>query len=118
MDRRIVAYATLDGKIAIARIYQNGIYSYDSEGGVQIDRLDIGTVLEVQTCNSLYTIEVLDNKKFSVQGGSRFIHPCETWIGGSTWGGSMIKIKWIGIGMHIEMGHPNPEKSILLTSPV
>ena len=86
-------------------------------GGVQLDELEPGTKIEVQTLNTLYTIEVLENGKYMVSGGSYFSAPTETHIGGSTWGSSMLKLKWLGINMHIEMGHP-AKNGIITTSPV
>lgn len=92
------------------------IEAQEKLGGIKIDELEVGTKIEAQTFNSLYTIEVLENGKFMVNGGTRFTAPQEVAIAGSTWGGSMLKMKWIGINMCIEMEHPNPERDILLTS--
>jgi hypothetical protein len=72
------------------------------QGGVRLDELAVGTKLEVQTRNTLYRISVLGNSKYLVEGGRKFPHPTETYLGGSTWGGSMIKVGWLGIGMHME----------------
>ena len=72
-------------------------------GGIQIDQLEIGTKIEAQTRNTLYKIEILSNGKFMVEGGKYFPAPTETHIAGSTFGGSMLKLKWLGIGMCIEM---------------
>jgi len=87
-------------------------------GGVKLDDLKPGTKIEAQTLNTLYKIEVLENGKFMVDGGSYFAAPTEVNIGGSTWGGSIIKIKWIGIYMHIEISHPTVGTKIVITSPV
>jgi len=32
--------------------------------------------------------------------------PSEVWINGSTWGGSMLKMNYVGHGMHLEFVHP------------
>lgn len=72
------------------------------QGGIQLDQLAINTKIEAQTKNTLYRITVLDNDKYKVEGGRHYSQPTETHIGGSTWGGSMIKVGWLGLGMHIE----------------
>ena len=71
-------------------------------GGIEIDKLAIGTVVEAKTKNSLYRIKALGGNRFEVKGGSYFPEPTEVTIPGSTWGGSMIKMNWLGIGMNIE----------------
>jgi hypothetical protein len=86
--------------------------------GIDLLRLEKGTKIKAQTRNTLYTIEVFDKDHFMVYDeGNRFEKPQLVPINGSTWGGSMLKIKWIGIGMHIEMGHPTKD-GILTTTAV
>lgn len=72
------------------------------QGGIEIDKQPIGTRIEAQTRNTLYKIEILAGGKAKVEGGRYFSEPKETRISGSTWGGSMLKMHWLGIGMHIE----------------
>lgn len=76
-------------------------------GGIELDRLAVGTRIEAQTKNTLYKIEVLENGEFRIEGGKFFVEPTIGHISGSTWGGSMLKNKWLGIDMHIEMFHPD-----------
>jgi hypothetical protein len=71
------------------------------QGGIELDKLAIGTKIEAQTRNTFYKIEKLPNGRFRVEGGTYFSQPKETYIGGSTWGGSMMKINWMAVGMHI-----------------
>lgn len=78
----------------------------NKKGGIQLEKLAVGTRVEAQTLNTLYKIKALGNNKYEVHGGSRFPEPVETTIGGSTWGGSMIKIGWLGIDMHMEVYSP------------
>lgn len=94
------------------------IEEQEKQGGVKLDELKPGTKIWAQTFNSLYIIEVLENGRFMVNGGTRFTAPQEVAIAGATWGGSMIKPKWLCINMAIEMEHPDPNRSILLTSAV
>lgn len=88
------------------------------QGGIKLDKLAIGTKLEIQTANSIYKIEKLSDTQYKVEGGTRFLKPSTTWIAGSTWGGSMLMQDWIGLDMRVEMGHPDPNKRTLTTSVV
>jgi hypothetical protein len=38
-------------------------------------------------------------------------------IAGSTWGGSMLKLQYVGRGMHLEFRHPEYDTPIV-TSPI
>jgi hypothetical protein len=78
----------------------------EKQGGIKLTELAVGTRVEAQTRNTLYKIAVLENGKYMVEGGFYFPEPKEAWISGSTWGGSMLKMKWLGIGMHMEFGNP------------
>jgi|SRR5579872_2018245 len=87
------------------------------EGGVSLDELPIGTVLDVQTSNTLYRIENRGDGEVLISG-----HPeiCPTPIRvvfyGSTWGTPMLKLRFIGRDMRMEFFHP--EKGIVRTSRV
>jgi hypothetical protein len=70
--------------------------------GVDLTRLEIGTILEVQTKNTLYKLRKLENGEYEVEGGMYLSPPHKKGINGSTFGGSMIKINWIGLSMNIE----------------
>lgn len=91
------------------------IEEQEDKDGIDLSRLSIGTMLKVQTRNTLYTIEILGNDKFLIEGGRYFPEPYETFINGSTWGGSMLKLNWIGIDMFMELG-PNSEKHGFITT--
>lgn len=87
--------------------------------GVELSKLTLGTTLYVQTQQTLYMIVVMPNNLYMVSDeGKRFVSPKEIYINGSTWGGSMLRMNWVGIGMCVEMEHPDPSKQILTTSPV
>ena len=43
--------------------------------------------------------------------------PVQVIIAGSTWGGSMLKMRFIGRGMHLEFHHPAYSTAII-TSPI
>lgn len=87
-------------------------------GGLDLQALPIGTVIEVQTKNTLYTLKKLDDKAaYEISGHHHFCPtPVKGWVAGSTWGGSMLKIGFIGNGMHMEFGVPGHR--VLTTSPV
>ena len=87
------------------------------EGGVGLDELPIGAILDVQTANNLYRIENLGDGEVLISG-----HPeiCPTPVlvsfHGSTWGTPMLKVRFIGRDMRMEFFHP--EKGIVSTSRV
>jgi len=43
--------------------------------------------------------------------------PVQVAIAGSTWGGSMLKLQYVGRGMHLEFRHPHYATPIV-TSPI
>lgn len=74
------------------------------QDGVDIAKLKAGTKLEVQTRNTLYKITILNpqKQKIEIQGG-QIEEPEEAILQGSTWGGSMLKLHWVGYMMHMEI---------------
>jgi hypothetical protein len=77
------------------------------EGGVHLQDVAPGTVLEVQTENRSYTIVNRGWGQALISGHPQFCpDPVEVKICGSTWGGSMLKEAFIGRGMHLEFRHP------------
>lgn len=79
----------------------------EMEGGVHLRDLALGAVLEVQTCQRLYTIVNQGDGDALISGHPRYCpEPVLVKIHGSTWGGSMLKEQFIGRGMHLEFRHP------------
>lgn len=77
------------------------------EGGVHLHDVQPGTVLEVMTQNRAYTIEYQGRGQALISGHPVFCpEPVLVSIHGSTWGGSMLKERYIGRGMHLEFGRP------------
>ena len=77
------------------------------EGGVCLDHLPDGKVLEVETQNRWYTIVVGAGGKDMIWGHPQYCpEPVAVSIEGSTWGGSMLKVRFVGRGMHLEFQHP------------
>lgn len=73
--------------------------------GFNISTLNRGTILRVKTMNSEYVIQLLEKNKVLVQGGKYFEQPTKAVFKGSTWGGSMLKLEWIGKNMSMEFGY-------------
>jgi hypothetical protein len=85
------------------------------EGGVHLHDVRPGTVLEVMTQNRSYTIEYKGSGEAMISGHPVFCpEPVLVNIHGSTWGGTMLKERYIGRGMHLEFGHP--ERDAITTS--
>jgi len=74
----------------------------EEDGGVWLHDVEVGTTLYVQTKNTLYTIESRTDG-FYISGHPLFCpEPKRVAIAGSTFGGSMIKSGFIGVGMYLE----------------
>lgn len=85
--------------------------------GVNIREVEPLTTLLVQTMNSLYRIIPLQagKSRIMVQGGQFFPDLVEAHLAGSTFGGSFLKMHYIGIGLHMEI---NARGERIVTSPV
>jgi len=83
------------------------IVQSEIEGGVYLDELSEGAVLEVETQHHWYTIVVRGRGKELISGHPHYCpQPIPVRIEGSTWGGSMLKLRFIGRGMRLEFRHP------------
>jgi hypothetical protein len=93
----------------------DAIVRSEIEGGVYLKDLAPGSALSVETMNRVYEIEVLEDGTTLISGHPEFCpEPTAVTIQGSTWGGSMLKMKFLGRGMHLEFQHP--EHRTVLTS--
>jgi hypothetical protein len=82
------------------------IIGSEIEGGVYLRDLAPGSVLSLQTRNRIYKVVVLDDETALISGHPEFCpEPAQVRILGSTWGGSMLKTKFLGFGMHLEFEH-------------
>jgi hypothetical protein len=78
------------------------------EGGVLLAALQPSTVLQIQTQNHIYTAVLLGGSEALISGHPKYCpQPVHVAISGSTWGGSMLKQRYIGRGMHLEFSHPD-----------
>ena len=84
------------------------------EGGVNLHDLPHSTVLEIQTENHVYTAIIKRHTKALLWGHPDLCpEPVTVRIHGSTWGGSMLKVAFIGRGMHLEFRHPDYRRAIV-----
>ena len=80
--------------------------------------LAIGKMLLVQTKNTLYRIEKRGEDDFWISGSERFCPtPIKANIHGSTFGGSMLKMEFVGRGMYLEFSIPGSQ-GIITTSEI
>lgn len=84
-----------------------GIIQSEVEGGVFLKDLPPSTVLQIQTMHHCYTAVLLGGNDALISGHPEFCpRPVQVAIAGSTWGGSMLKLQFVGRGMHLEFHHP------------
>jgi hypothetical protein len=75
----------------------------ERDGGIWLKNVRKGETITVRTANSTYTIIKTGDDDYTIQGNNKYCPvdtPCK--IHGSTWGGSMLKIGYVGRGMHLE----------------
>jgi hypothetical protein len=88
------------------------------EGGVFLEDLPPWTILEIHTQHHCYTAVLVGNGEAFLSGHPHFCpEPVLVAIAGSTWGGSMLKLRFVGRGMHLEFYHPN-YRTPIITSPI
>lgn len=83
--------------------------------GISLRDLDPLTTLLVRTCNSRYRIVISQNTTVFVQGGQFFPDMTDARLEGSSFGGSFLKVGWIGIGLCMEIWAGGQR---IVTSPV
>jgi hypothetical protein len=90
------------------------IVQSEIEGGVFINELPPATVLEIQTQHHCYHVVLLDENNVLISGHPQYCpEPIRVAIAGSTWGGSMLKRRYVGRGMHMEFRHPEYQTPIV-----
>lgn len=77
----------------------------DGVDGVDVRELRRGAIVRFCTNHSTYRCVVLDGPRrlVLVQGGTRFDTEAVARIDGSTAGGSLMKVGWIGLGLRLEL---------------
>jgi hypothetical protein len=103
----IPRYCDLDGVTEISPILE----------GVALITLKACDMIHVRTHNSVYKIFMLDPEsgRALAQGGAYFTEPVEVTVSGSTFGGCMLKVGWLGVGFRMEI-YVNGQRTV--TSPV
>ncbi|HZL56617.1 MAG TPA: hypothetical protein VFC21_06040 [Bryobacteraceae bacterium] len=92
----------------LSEAINRGIVGSEIEGGVHLGDLPDGACLEVETENHLYAIVKAGPGLVSISGHPRYCpDPIEVRLGGSSWGGSLLKSSYIGRGMRLEFWHPS-----------
>jgi hypothetical protein len=83
--------------------------------GIDLRQLDPLTNISVRTHNSCYRLVITSGTSAIVQGGQFFPDPTPARIDGSGFGGTMLKVAWIGVGLRMEI-FANDQR--IITSPV
>ena len=85
--------------------------------GLNVSRLEPLTRIEVRTRNSVYEITVLHptHWKILVRGGRFFPTETSAYLCGSGYGGTLLKVAWIGVGLCCELSSDGLR---VVTSPV
>jgi len=71
--------------------------------GVSLLDLEPFTALLVRTCHSVYRIIVLQGTTVLVQGGPCFPDLTIGQLNGSGFGGNLLKLGWIGVGLRMDI---------------
>jgi len=84
------------------------------EGGVHLEQLALGSKLEVQTQNRWYTVVNCGDGWVLISGHPEYCpRPLLVRILGSNWGGSALKMRFIGRSMRLEFKHPEYRTPII-----
>jgi len=95
----------------------HNIVQSEIEGGVYLEELPPATVLQIRTQNHCYTAVLLGRSNVLLSGHPQYCpEPVLVVIAGSTWGGSMLKLHFVGRGMHLEFHHPEYRTPIITSS--
>lgn len=79
----------------------------ESDAGVYLDDLAVGVQIRVETGHTTYQIENRSDGKVLIQGHPKYCpEPVEVDLLGSTRGGTMLKMGFIGVGLRMEFLHP------------
>src|SRR5688572_33057464 len=100
-------YCDLDGVAEISPLLE----------GVRLMALEACDTIHVRTRNSDYEIFLLDPKsgRALARGGEYFAEPVEATVSGSSFGGCMLKLGWLGVGLRMEF---YVDGKRIVTSPV
>ena len=92
----------------------NNIIQSSIEGGVYVQDLSDDRPLEVQTEHRSYFVLRRADGGTVIWGHPVYCpEPMTVSISGSNWGGSLLKVGFIGRGMHLEFHHPDYDQPII-----
>jgi hypothetical protein len=92
----------------------HNIAQSEVEGGVHLEDLARGSRLEVQTQHRWYTVINCGDGWALISGHPKYCpSPLPVRILGSNWGGSMLKMRFIGRSMYLEFKHPEYRTPII-----
>lgn len=98
-------------------VVNRNIIQSEIEGGVFLEGLPPDTVLQIRTQHHDYTAQLLGKGAALISGHPQYCpKPVQVTIAGSTWGGSMLKLRYIGRGMHLEFHHPEYKTPIITSA--
>ena len=88
-------YCSLDGFVEISTACD----------GIALHTLSPSATIHARTYNSEYHFQLVDPEqgRVLVQGGRFFLEPAAAVVTGSTFGGCMLKLGWLGLGLCIEI---------------
>jgi len=96
----------------------HNIVQSEIEGGVFLSQLQPRTILQIHTQHHCYTAVFLGDNQALIWGHPEFCpRPVPVAIAGSTWGGTMLKVRYVGRGMRLEFHHP-AYRTPIVTSPI
>lgn len=96
----------------------HNIVQSEIDGGVFLSDLQPRTVLRIETQHHCYTALFLGDNQALIWGHPEFCpRPVPVAIAGSTWGGTMLKVRYVGRGMRLEFHHPG-YRTPIVTSPI
>jgi hypothetical protein len=77
----------------------------DRVTGIDLRSLPAGTAVVVDTRHSRYRFVMLDEtgRNALIEGGPYFPRATTVRVEGSTFGGSLLKVGWIGLGLCVEL---------------
>ena len=95
----------------------HNIVQSEIEGGVFLENLPPATVLLIRTQHHCYTAVLLGGSQALISGHPDYCpQPVLVSIAGCTWGGSMLKLRFLGRGMHLEFHHPEYRTPIVTSA--
>jgi hypothetical protein len=95
----------------------HNIVQSEIEGGVFLESLPPATVLLIRTQHHCYTAVLLGGSQALISGHPDYCpQPVLVSIAGCTWGGSMLKLRFLGRGMHLEFHHPEYRTPIVTSA--